>query len=103
MRHTVVIRTLLYALKGDLIMATAKKKTTKKAAPRPKKAAARPKKVAKIESFKLSRETSPFVSFKITEQTVYWSILLILILILTLWILQIQINVSEILDSIKTV
>ena len=76
-------------------MATAKKKTTKKAAPRPKKA-------AKLESFKLSQENAPFVSFKVTEQTVYWALLLIMILILTLWILQIQINVSDILNSIKT-
>lgn len=81
-------------------MATRKKVTTKKA-PVKKAAVKRVKKVV-VESFKLSPETSPFVSFRITDQTVYWSILLILILVLALWVLQIQVNISDILDSIKT-
>jgi len=81
-------------------MATSKKVTAKKVIA--KKAS--PKRVKRIafQSFKLSPETSPFVSFRITDQTVYWSILLVMILVLTLWILQIQINISNILDSIKT-
>jgi len=74
-------------------MATAKKKTAKKATP---------KKSAKMESFKLAKEPTPFVSFRVTEQTIYWSILLILILVLALWILQLQVDVSDILDNIKT-
>jgi hypothetical protein len=76
-------------------MATAKKVTAKKASPK------RVKKVV-LKSFKLSPEIAPFVSFHITDQTVYWSILLILILVLALWVLQIQVNISNILDSIKT-
>jgi hypothetical protein len=75
-------------------MATAKKTTKKKVAPRKAK-------VAKLRSFKLSKETTPFVSFRITDQTVYWSILLILILVLALWVLQLQINISDVLDKIK--
>lgn len=77
-------------------MATAKKKTTKKSA-------SKSKKPAHFKSFKVVRENAPFMSFKITEQTVYWSILLVLILILALWILNIQINLSSILDSINPV
>ncbi|HUC96396.1 MAG TPA: hypothetical protein VMR16_01895 [Candidatus Saccharimonadales bacterium] len=75
-------------------MATAKKTTKKKSAP--KKA-----KVTDLRSFKLSKESTPFVSFKITNQTIYWSILLILILILALWVLQIQINISDVLNTIR--
>ena len=77
-------------------MAIAKKRTAKKSSPKV------PKKI-KQESFKVSKEVSPFVSLRITDQTVYWSILLILILVLALWILQIQLNISDILDSIKNV
>jgi len=75
-------------------MATAKKSTVKKSSPH---------KVhqKKIKSFKISKETKPFVSYKITDQTIYWSILLILILVVCLWILQIQINISDMIDSIK--
>ena len=75
-------------------MATAKKKKAVKRSA--------PKKAAKLESFKLSKETAPFISFRVTEQTVYWSILLILILVLALWILQLQIDVTDILNNIKT-
>ena len=75
-------------------MATAKKATKKKVVH--KKA-----NVAKLASFKVAKEHTPFVSFKITDQTVYWSILLILILILGLWVLQIQINISDVLNQIK--
>ncbi len=81
-------------------MATAKK-TTKKVAV--KKSSPRKAKTPKLESFKVAKDTKPFVSYRITEQTVYWSILLILILILSLWVLNIQINISDLLDSIKNV
>jgi hypothetical protein len=73
-------------------MATAKKPTVKKSAP--KKA-----KKAQLESFQVGNEPKPFNTFKITDQTVYWSILLILILILALWILQIQINTTDVINS----
>ena len=81
-------------------MATRKKVTAKKTPV--KKAAIKRTKRVTVKSFKLSPETSPFVSFRLTDQTVYWSILLIMILVLALWVLQIQVNISDILDSIKT-
>lgn len=84
-------------------MATAKKVTKKspaKKAPLKRSAAKRSKKVV-LESFKLCRESAPFVSLKITDQTVYWSILLVMVLVLALWVLQIQIDISNILNSIN--
>ncbi len=57
-------------------------------------------KKAQLKSFKVSKETAPFVSFRVTDQTVYWSILLILVLALALWILQIQININDMLNNI---
>ena len=77
-------------------MATAKKSTKKKAVPRKAK-------VAPLRSFKVCKEPTPFVTFRITDQTVYWSILLIFILVLALWVLQIQINISDVLNQINGV
>lgn len=101
-------------------MATAKKPTTKKTTAKkpvvkttttkkvvaaktaPKKVTAvKAKKVAKVQSFKLSNETGPFVSFRVTEQTVYWSILLIYIMLLVLWISNIQLETMRIIETIK--
>jgi len=99
-------------------MATAKKPTTKKSVPKKpvaktakkvvaaktvtkKVTAVKAKKVAKPQSFKLSNESGPFVSFRVTEQTVYWSILLIYIMLLVLWISNIQLETMRIIDTIK--
>ena len=84
-------------------MPTKKKVTKKVVTKRPAtraRVASRPKNVA-MKSFKLSKEKMPFISFKITDQTVYWSVLLILILGLGLWVVNLQISISNILDNIK--
>jgi hypothetical protein len=80
-------------------MATAKKAVKKVVK---KKTAPKKPRVAKLESFKVTKESVPFMSFKITDQTVYWSILLILILVLALWVLQIQINISDVLNKVTS-
>lgn len=59
------------------------------------------KKAVKLESFKLVPEVKPFMSFRITRQTVYWSALLIFILITQIWILNIQLDVIQTLDSLN--
>lgn len=85
-------------------MATAKKVVKKKATVKKvtaKKSAPRRAKKTQMKSFKVSNEAGPFVSFKVTDQTVYWSILLLLILLLFLWVLSIQVNISDLLNSMK--
>lgn len=57
------------------------------------------KKEPPMKSFRLSREYLPFITFKITKQTLYWSVLLIIIFILELWILSIQLDVIRVTDS----
>jgi hypothetical protein len=57
------------------------------------------KKEPPMKSFKLSREYLPFLTFKVTKQTYYWSALLVIILILELWILSIQLDVISVTDS----
>ena len=69
-------------------MATSKKSTPKKV---------KKNKKVKLESFKVSNEPKPFNTFRVTDQTIYWSILSIIILILALWILQIQIDINNII------
>ena len=104
-------------------MATAKKPTTKKtAAKKPavaqkttvkKQSVAKPivkktagvktKKQSKLESFHVGKERYPFMTFKITDQTIYWSILLVYIMLLVLWISHIQLETLQIIESIKVV
>lgn len=84
-------------------MATAKK-STKKAPTKRKtttKRKASPKKTV-VQSFRVSPDTRPFVSFQITKQTVYWAILLGVILILFLWVLNIQLDILRITESINS-
>lgn len=80
-------------------MATAKKSTTKRKATTKRKSS--PKKVA-VQSFRVSPDTRPFLSFQITKQTVYWAILLGVILILFLWVLNIQLDILRITESINS-
>jgi hypothetical protein len=94
-------------------MATKKSKTVKKTKvvkkAAPKKAVkrvvaakvVRKAKTAPAKSFAISSEKQPFVAFKITDQTIYWSVLLAYILLLSLWILKIQIDTQSIIDKIS--
>ena len=70
-------------------MATAKKPTKKNV-----------QKKSVMKSFRISKNQEPFVSFKITQQTVYWAVLLSLVLILFLWILNVQIDTIRAIGNI---
>ena len=73
------------------------KKTTKKAsAPRIARIAKRPQ----MESFRLARPQSPFLTIAITRQTLYWGIIALAVLVLGLWIVHLQNKVNEIYDQI---
>lgn len=87
-------------------MATAKKAISKKVvAKKPvKKVTAKStnaKRSREMKSFQLHNDSTPFLQFLITEQTVYWSILLVLILALGIWVLKIQMDISNILDGVQ--
>ena len=51
-------------------------------------------------SFRLTRASQPFFSFKITVQTVYWTILIAVIIFLQLWILQSQLEATAATDEL---
>ncbi|MFZ2125173.1 MAG: hypothetical protein WA087_03315 [Candidatus Saccharimonadales bacterium] len=84
-----------------------KSKVVKKTAPKKvvKRVAAfktvRRAKTRAVKSFAVASERQPFVAFKVTDQTIYWSILLGYILLLSLWILKIQIDTQTIIDKIS--
>ena len=88
-------------------MATIKKPLVKKTVSKVKtavKKVASKKSVTPLEapmkSFKLSRDALPFFSVHITKQTIYWSILLIFIMLMQLWILNVQLDIIKITDSL---
>ena len=68
------------------------KKTTRKSTPS--------KKSAEMKSFKLYKDPGPFATFRITRQTIYWSIFLIVIIITQLLILKVQIDISNLTNAL---
>ena len=72
---------------------TAVKKTVSKPT---SKVAAKP---AKMRSFRLSPNEPSFKTFKITRQTLYWIILVAYIVFMQLWILSLQIQTSNYIET----
>ena len=73
-------------------MAT-KKKTTKRTTRTASK-----KHTAPMRSFRVEKEQTPFTSFKVTRQTFYWVVLLLVIIATQLWILKLQMDISHLTD-----
>lgn len=81
----------------------ATKKTVKKVAKRAASPApSKTKALAVVRSFQLIKEKTPFMTYQVTPQTVYWAILFVYIMILSLWILNIQLDTLRIIDKINT-
>lgn len=83
---------------------TVKKVVSKAKAPVRKRSVATrasSKKATEMQSFRLYKESpQDFRSFKVTRQTVYWSILLAVIIVTQLWILKIQMEIAELTNSL---
>ena len=80
--------------------------TTKKAPVKKVKKTTSSKKVQKaskkndeMRSFHVAKDTEPFMSFRITRQTIYWVILIAFIVFAQLWILSLQLEVASLLDA----
>ena len=58
---------------------------------------------ASTRSFKPVKETQPFFSFRVTDQTVYWLILSLVVLALGMWVVSINDKVQRIYDEIDRV
>ena len=83
---------------------TVKKTATKKAPARPV-AKTKVKHVAKakkpvMRSFAPAPASEPFMTFRLTNQTLYWAILAAFVLALGIWVTVISVRVQHIYDTI---
>lgn len=97
--------------KKPIVKATAVKKAAVRKAPVKRATAVRTKKVSNVEtawdlpsggqfqSFKVGKVRN-FFSVRITDQTVYWSILCFLVLALGVWVVTIDDKVQRLYDQI---
>lgn len=84
-------------------MATTKKKPASKAKATKVRSAAPRKKSNKkqpVRSFRVAKPESPFFTFSITKQTVYWLVLSAVVLVFGLWLIKLQSDIQGIYDSI---
>lgn len=90
-------------------MATTKKKTTAKtpvaktsaARKTVKKTAPKKMKAVQLQSFKRSPRTTPFMTFKATQQTLYWIIILVLVFFLGTWVTYLNVKIQKIYDQVE--
>jgi len=83
-------------------MATKKvtKKSNVKVAPKKpgvKKSSA--KAPAQMRSFRVAKDPVPFLNFKITLQTIYWTILVLFIIVVQLWIIKTQLDIVTLTET----
>jgi len=71
--------------------------TKKKPAKRTSKASTK-KTSSAMRSFRVEPETIPFNTFRITRQTVYWVVLLLVIIATQLWILKLQMEIANLTE-----
>ena len=82
-------------------MATTTKKPTRKKAPAKKTTHRKATKAGqKVHSFRVTRDYTPFFTFRISHQTFYWLILAAIVVGLAAWVLSISIQVQHIYDQI---
>ncbi len=93
-------------------MATStKKKPAKKAATRTKRAPAKSASRTKVarrsapkrtQSFKRVQPAQPFMTFRITEQTLYWLILSLIVLMFGAWVLSMNDRIQRLYDEVDS-
>lgn len=82
-------------------MPASKKKSTAKK-PAVKRTVVRSRRKATPKSFGVAPNDKPFMSFRVTQQTFYWTVLLIFVLIVQVWVLNMQIDVTNLLNEVET-
>ncbi|MFZ1242939.1 MAG: hypothetical protein WAQ22_02220 [Candidatus Saccharimonas sp.] len=81
--------------------ATTPKKTTKASvSTKSKSSASKPVKSRQMRSFKLEKPTEPFMTFRITRQTIYWLVLSIIVLCFGTWLIYVTAQIQSIYDQI---
>ena len=52
-------------------------------------------------SFRPTKETTPFMTFQLTKQSLYWLILSVLVLGLGTWVMYLNIKIQNIYDQVE--
>lgn len=76
---------------------TAKTSATKVRSSTPRKKSS---KKQEIRSFRVAKPDTPFLTFSITRQTLYWLVLAGVVLVFGLWLIKLQSDIQAIYDSI---
>ncbi len=76
------------------------KKPVKKVSKKPTKKAAQ-RSTREYKTLHVSKAKQPFLSFKFTRQTLYWTILVAFVIVMQLWILKAQNDVVQTTDQLQ--
>jgi hypothetical protein len=82
-------------------MATTKKKSTAVKTTATRKATAKATKVAPVRSFRRYDDTTPFMTFKFTQQSLYWLILSVIVLALGAWVMYLNVQIQNLYDQVE--
>lgn len=83
-------------------MATTKKKSVPaKAAAVRKTTASKKSKVVAPQSFRRYDDTTPFMTFKFTQQSIYWLILSAFVLALGAWVMYLNVKIQGLYDQVE--
>jgi len=87
-------------------MATTKKTSVKKKPATKKSASAKAtssksKRPVFVQSFRPMANDTPFLTFRLTKQTLYWLVLSVVVLFFGLWIVKMQLQIEDIYNSIE--
>ena len=77
-----------------------KKTTVRKKASTTKKSTKQTPKPVDSKSFRIQSESQPFLTFKVTHQTIYWAIFSVVVLALSLWVMKLHMAVEELYNTI---
>jgi hypothetical protein len=84
---------------------SASRSTTTAKAKKPvahKKSAVKHAKKAELRSFRLYRESKPFLSASPSIQSFYWMVIGVLVLVLVGWVMYLTVQIQGIYDNIST-
>lgn len=82
-------------------MATTKKKSTTAKATTTRKTTAKKPKTVPAQSFRRYNDATPFMTFKFTQQSLYWLILSVIVLALGAWVMYLNVQIQNLYDQVE--
>lgn len=56
-----------------------------------------------VKSLKLSKENEPFMTVKVTSQTLYWAILGLVSIVFVVWVCSLQVKIYDVYNQIDEI